>query len=156
MSETQDQKDIAFMRAALEMAEEGRGRTDFAPSIGCVIVKSGRIVARGRTQDGGVPHAEEVALANAAKNGEDASGATVYVTLEPCAMPDPGACVECADLLVKARVGRVVMAVIDPDPKTDGAGLKRLQEQGISTTVGVLREESIAQNEWFYRSRGLI
>lgn len=146
--------DIDFMRAALHIAEEGRGRTDFAPSIGCVIVKDGRIIGQGRTQDGGVPHAEETALASIA-SPDDAEGATAYVTLEPCATPDPGAAVECADLLVQAKVKRVVMAVIDPDPKTDGRGRKRLEAAGIETSVGVLRDEAIAQNEWFYKSRGM-
>lgn len=150
-----DSKDERFMRLALAEAEAGRGRTDFAPSIGCVLVKDGIVIARGRTQDGGVPHAEETALANL-PDGISAEGATAYVTLEPCATPDPGAAVECADLLVRARVARVVVAVIDPDPKTDGMGVKRLQAAGIDTKVGVLRVEAIAQNEWFYRSRGLI
>lgn len=146
--------DIEYMRAALHIAEEGRGRTDFAPSIGCVLVKDGRIIGRGRTQDGGVPHAEETALASLGSLAE-AEGATAYVTLEPCATPDPGAAVECADLLVRAKIKRVVMAVIDPDPKTNGMGCRRLEAAGIETCVGVLREEAIAQNEWFYRSRGM-
>ncbi len=155
MSVDQDMIDEAFMREALDVAEEGRGKTDFAPSIGCIIVRNGAIVARGRTQDGGVPHAEEMAIADL-KNIKLAEGATAYVTLEPCATPDPGAAVECVDLLIHARVGRVVMAVIDPDHKTNGMGLKRLQDAGVETKVGVLRDEAIAQNEWFYRSRGLI
>lgn len=152
---TQDDTDERFMRLALAEAEKGRGRTDFAPSIGCVLVKNGEVIARGRTQDGGVPHAEETALANLPE-GMSAEGATAYVTLEPCATPDPGAAVECADLVIRAKIARVVMAVIDPDPKTDGMGVRRLQAAGIETKVGILRDEAIAQNEWFYRSRGLI
>lgn len=142
------------MRAALDVAAEGIGRTDFAPSIGCVLVKDGKIIAQGRTQDGGVPHAEETAIA-ALPHFSDAEGATAYVTLEPCATPDPGANVECVDLLIRAHVARVVMAVIDPDYKTNGMGYKRLQDAGIETRVGVLRDEAIAQNLWFYRSRGM-
>lgn len=152
---SQDAEDEFYMREALAVAAEGVGRTDFAPSIGCVLVKNGRVIGRGRTQDGGVPHAEETAIADAIASGYTAEGATAYVTLEPCATPDPGARVECADLLVYARVKRVVMALIDPDPKTNGMGLKRLQDAGIETKVGVLRDDSIAQNPWFYQSRGL-
>jgi diaminohydroxyphosphoribosylaminopyrimidine deaminase/5-amino-6-(5-phosphoribosylamino)uracil reductase len=151
-----EDEDERYMRAALSIAEEGRGRTDFAPSIGCVLVKDGAVIGRGRTQDGGVPHAEETALGEAIAKGHDVRGATAYVTLEPCATPDPGSKVECTDLLIRAGIGRVVMAVIDPDPKTNGEGLKRLQAAGIETKVGVMREEAITQNEWFYRSRGLI
>ena len=143
------------MREALAVAEGGRGLTDFAPSIGCVIVQDGKIIARGRTQNGGVPHAEESAL-RCLENRAMAENATVYVTLEPCATPDPGAQCCCADLLIAARVGRVVMAVIDPDPKTNGGGLKRLTEAGIETSVGLLREEAVAQNEWFYESRRVV
>lgn len=146
------EQDEFFMRQALAIAEEGRGRTDFAPSIGCVLVKDGEIIARGRTQDGGVPHAEETALKLLADISM-AEGATAYVTLEPCATPDPGAGSCCADQLIKAKVARVVMAVIDPDPKTNGVGLQRLQAAGIETDVGLLRDEAIAQNVWFYQSR---
>ncbi len=150
-----ENNDEYFMRLALDVAEDGRGKTDFAPSIGCVLVKNGKVIAKGRTQDGGVPHAEETALAQLA-DIKMAEGCTAYITLEPCATPDPGANIECADLLVRAKVARVVMAVIDPDPKTNGMGLKRLKDAGISTRIGVLRDEAIAQNEWFYRDRRLI
>ncbi len=85
---TQDDTDERFMRLALAEAEKGCGRTGFAPSIGCVLVKNGEVIARGRTQDGGVPHAEETALANLPE-GMSAEGATAYVTLEPCAHRSP-------------------------------------------------------------------
>lgn len=145
-------QDGFFMRRALAVAEEGIGRTDFAPSIGCVIVKNGRVIARGRTQDGGVPHAEETALRNLPHRSM-AEGATVYVTLEPCAVQDPGAACSCSQLLVEAKVARVVMAVIDPDSKTDGRGLEKLRAAGIETTVGIMGQCARMQNEWFYRSR---
>lgn len=149
-----DDMDEFYMRAALAEAQDGIGKTDFAPSIGCVIVKDGQIIARGRTQDGGVPHAEATAFSSLA-NILEAQGATAYVTLEPCATPDPGAKSECVDLVIKAKIARVVIAVIDPDHKTNGMGLKRLHDAGIETRVGVLRDEAIAQNLWFYRSRGM-
>lgn len=144
--------DEEYMKQALAAAEPGRGRTGFAPSIGCVLVKDGKVLARARTADGGVPHAEATALALA---GAAARGATAYVTLEPCATPDPGAKTCCADLLVAAGVSRVVMATLDPDHKTNGKGKKKLEEAGIETSVGLLEAESHAQNPDFYRSRGI-
>lgn len=145
-----DFSDEYYMQLALDVAQEGVGKTDFAPSIGCVIVKDGKIIGKGRTQDGGVPHAEASTLKDI-----DAQGATAYVTLEPCATPDPGAECECADIVINAGIVRVVMAVIDPDPKTNGQGCRRLKEAGIETRVGVLQDEAIAQNLWFYQSRGM-
>ncbi len=147
--------DEIFMKQALAVAEEGRGRTDFAPSIGCVLVKDGRAIAYGRTQDGGVPHAETAALNSLFAQGLSAQGVTAYVTLEPCATADPGAECDCTSILIAAGVARVVMAVIDPDPKTNGMGLKRLTDAGIETRVGLLPDEAVAQNKWFYESRGL-
>jgi diaminohydroxyphosphoribosylaminopyrimidine deaminase/5-amino-6-(5-phosphoribosylamino)uracil reductase len=112
------------MGAALALASRGRGRTDPNPAVGCIIVRGGHVVGRGWTQPAGRPHAEAMALEQA---GESSVGATVYVTLEPCAhvsMRGPA----CADLLVAARVGRVVIAHIDPDPRTRGRGAARLAD----------------------------
>src|SRR6185436_12483869 len=100
----------AMMRAALTLARRSLGRTWPNPAVGCVIVKDGVIVGRGRTQDGGRPHAEADALAQA---GGAARGATVYVTLEPCS--HHGRTPPCADALVAAGVARVVSALEDPD-----------------------------------------
>ena len=99
-----------MMRAALALARRSLGRTWPNPAVGCVIVKDGRIVARGRTQDGGRPHAEVDALNKA---GDAARGATVYVTLEPCS--HFGKSPPCADALVRAGVARVVSAMEDPE-----------------------------------------
>src|SRR5690606_717224 len=118
--------DEAWMRLALRTAQDGCGKTGFAPSVGCVIVKDGVALARARTADGGVPHAEDAALSILARRNLSAQGATAYVTLEPCATPDPGAKTCCADLLVAAGVARVVMAAIDPDHKTNGEGREKL------------------------------
>ena len=124
------------MAAALALAERGRGRTWPNPCVGCVIVRDGVVVGRGWTQPGGRPHAEAVALAQA---GEGARGATAYVTLEPCAHASARG-PACADLLVAAGVGRVVAAIRDPDPRTDGSGLARLVAAGIATVAGVLAD----------------
>ena len=123
------------MDAAIALGERGRGRTAPNPNVGCVIVKDERIVGRGWTQDGGRPHAEAVALDEA---GEAARGATVYVTLEPCAHASARG-PACADLLAGAKPERVVVAVGDPDPRTDGRGMARLRAAGIAVEDGVQR-----------------
>ena len=126
--------DERHMRHALALAARGLGRTGRAPSVGCVIVApDGRVVGRGRTDESGRPHAEAVALAQA---GEAARGATVYVSLEPCAHIGSNG-PPCADALVKAGVARVVIAMTDPDPRTSGEGFARLRAAGIAVTEGV-------------------
>lgn len=145
--------DKKFMRMALEMAETGIGKTDFAPSIGCVIVKDGEVIGKGRTSDGGVPHAEDNALQDARKNGHNPEGATAYVTLEPCATADPGAEICCADLLIRAKIARMVTSLQDPDHKTNAKGTEALKKKGIETQVGLFAEEAMNQNMWFYESR---
>ena len=120
------------MAAAVALGERGRGRTAPNPNVGCVIVKDGLVVGRGWTQAGGRPHAEAMALAEA---GGAACGATVYVTLEPCAHRS-GRGPACADLLAEAGVTRVVAAIADPDPRTDGSGIARLRHAGIAVEIG--------------------
>lgn len=139
------------MAAALALASRGRGRTAPNPNVGCVLVKGGRVVGRGWTQPGGRPHAEAMALAEA---GEKSRGATAYVTLEPCAHASPRG-PACADLLIEGGVARVVAALRDPDPRTDGAGLARLAAAGIATDCGVLAAESRAAMAGFLTRRAL-
>jgi diaminohydroxyphosphoribosylaminopyrimidine deaminase/5-amino-6-(5-phosphoribosylamino)uracil reductase len=126
------------MRAAVALGERGRGRTAPNPNVGCLIVKDGRVAGRGWTRPGGRPHAEAVALAAA---GDAAGGATIYVTLEPCAHASARG-PACADLLVAAGPERVVAALRDPDPRTDGQGLERLRDAGITVETGVGAEEA--------------
>jgi diaminohydroxyphosphoribosylaminopyrimidine deaminase / 5-amino-6-(5-phosphoribosylamino)uracil reductase len=120
-----------MMRAALALARRSLGRTWPNPSVGCVIVRDGGVIARGRTQEGGRPHAEADAIAHA---GEPLKGATVYVTLEPCS--HHGRTPPCADALVAAGVARVVSALEDPDPRVKGQGHARLKAAGIAVEVG--------------------
>lgn len=123
--------DARWMAAAVAIGERGRGRTAPNPSVGCVIVRDDVVIGRGWTMPGGRPHAEAVALAQAG----DVTGATLYVTLEPCAhesLRGPA----CADLLVAAGPARVVVAMADPDPRTNGAGIARLRAAGIRVDVG--------------------
>jgi diaminohydroxyphosphoribosylaminopyrimidine deaminase/5-amino-6-(5-phosphoribosylamino)uracil reductase len=124
------------MDAAIALGERGRGRTAPNPNVGCVIVQGETVVGRGWTQPGGRPHAEAAALAQA---GEATGGATVYVTLEPCAHESSRG-PACADLLAAAKPARTVIALGDPDPRTNGAGIERLQAAGIQVDVGIQGE----------------
>jgi len=125
------------MDEALRLAEAARGRSAPNPNVGCVIVSSaGRIVGRGATAEGGRPHAEAVALAQAGKRARDA---TVYVTLEPCAHESARGAA-CTDLLLAARPARVVIALKDPDPRTSGKGIRRLRRAGIEVDLGLGRD----------------
>jgi diaminohydroxyphosphoribosylaminopyrimidine deaminase/5-amino-6-(5-phosphoribosylamino)uracil reductase len=130
--------DRRFMAAALRLGRRNLGHTFPNPAVGAVVVADGRVVGRGWTADGGRPHAEVLALAEA---GEAARGATVYVTLEPCS--HHGRTPPCADALVEAGVGRVVVPFEDPDPRVAGQGLQRLESAGIKVTRGVLAEEAL-------------
>ena len=132
------------MAAALALGRRGLGRAWPNPAVGCVVVRDGRVVGRGATRPGGRPHAEAVALARA---GAAARGATAYVTLEPCA--HHGATPPCADALVAAGVARVVMAMRDPDPRTDGGGAARLRAAGVAVEEGVLGARAAADHAGF-------
>jgi diaminohydroxyphosphoribosylaminopyrimidine deaminase/5-amino-6-(5-phosphoribosylamino)uracil reductase len=131
------------MRRALELAETMRGRTGENPAVGCVIVKAGAVIAEGATGEGGRPHAEEIALAQA-----DARGATAYLTLEPCARRTSGA-KACAELLRDAGAARVVIACADPHPFARGAGIALLYEAGIAVELGLMEAEARALNAEF-------
>ncbi|HEX4695160.1 bifunctional diaminohydroxyphosphoribosylaminopyrimidine deaminase/5-amino-6-(5-phosphoribosylamino)uracil reductase RibD [Sphingomonas sp.] len=145
------------MHAALALAERGRGRTAPNPNVGCVIVQpapakgGGKVVGRGWTQPGGRPHAEAMALAAA---GEAARGSTVYTTLEPCAHVSPRG-PACSDLLVEAGVARVVAALGDPDPRTDGRGHDRLRAGGIVVETGVEADGAARSMAGFLTRRSL-
>jgi diaminohydroxyphosphoribosylaminopyrimidine deaminase / 5-amino-6-(5-phosphoribosylamino)uracil reductase len=116
-----------WMGAAIALSERGRGRTWPNPNVGCLVVHGDRVVGRGWTADGGRPHAEAIALAQA---GDAVRGATLYTTLEPCAHASERG-PTCSDLIVEAGVARAVIAVRDPDSRTDGNGAARLRSAGI-------------------------
>ena len=141
----QKKTDHRFMALALMLGRQGLGRVAPNPSVGCVIVQSGQIVGRGRTADGGRPHAEVVALAQA---GNAAAGATAYVTLEPCA--HHGQTGPCAQALVQAGVVRVVVATTDPNPLVSGAGLQMLRDAGIEVLTGVLEPQAKRDHAGFF------
>ena len=135
------------MARAVQLARRGLYSADPNPRVGCVLVRSGRIIGEGWHERAGGPHAERAAIESA---GTGVSGATAYVTLEPCS--HTGRTGPCADALIEARVARVVCAATDPNPLVDGTGVRRLREAGISVTVGVLEASAAALNPG-YRSR---
>jgi len=143
------------MRLALDWAVKGLYSTSPNPRIGCVIVKDGRVIGAGVTQPAGQAHAEVQALADAAARGNDVRGATAYVTLEPC--NHFGRTPPCSDALVRAGVGRVVAAMLDPNPLVAGQGLAKLEAAGIAVSTGLLAEQAYELNIGFFSrmQRGL-
>lgn len=141
--------DEKFMRAALREAGRGLGQTSPNPAVGAVVVRGGRIVARGFHRRAGEPHAEIEAL-HAMKNPSLARGATIYVTLEPCSTH--GRTPPCADAIIRAGFARVVIGAVDPNPAHAGRGVELLHTAGIAVTVGILesecRELNAAFNKW--------
>lgn len=133
-----------MMRAALALARRSLGRTWPNPAVGCVIARDGRVIARGRTQDGGRPHGEAEAIAQATGS---LKGATAYVTLEPCS--HHGKSPPCADSLIAAGIARVVSAMEDPYPRVNGRGHAKLREAGIAVDVGEGAAEAAEINAGF-------
>ena len=134
------------MRMALDLARKGKGWTTPNPLVGAVIVKDGRVIGQGYHQKYGHPHAEVNAIASAK---EDVTGATVYVTLEPCS--HFGKTPPCSDLLIDKNIKRVVVGMLDPNPLVAGKGIERLRNNGIEVVTGVLEEESQKLNEIFIK-----
>ena len=141
MAATTDPGDASHMTAALGLAARGLGRVWPNPTVGCVVVRDGRVVGRGWTQPGGRPHAESEALRRA---GDGARGATAYVTLEPCA--HQGETPPCAEALVAAGIRRAVAAIEDPDPRVSGRGIETLRTAGIEAECGALADAAARLN----------
>lgn len=137
--------DARHMVHALALGRRGLGRVAPWPSVGCVIVRNGRVVGRGTSDRATLRHAERVALDQA---GAAARGATVYVTLEPCA--HHGRTPPCADALIAAGVARVVVATGDPNPLVAGRGLARLGQAGIAVETGLGEAEARADQRGFF------
>jgi len=130
------------------LAERGRGATSPNPVVGAVIVKDGEIVGAGYHERYGGPHAEVNALAQA---GPKASGATLYVTLEPCSIS--GKTPPCTDAIVAAGISRTVVPVEDPNPSVSGRGVSILREAGLEVELGLMREEARALNAPYFKYR---
>ena len=139
--------DEQFMVQALRLAKRAYGQTSPNPMVGAVLVQDGEVIGRGWHHRAGAPHAEIEALADAARRQRSVSGATVYVTLEPCCTH--GRTPPCTEALIRAGVSRVVVAAVDPNPRHAGQGLVRLREAGITVDSGVLEAESNRLNEAF-------
>jgi diaminohydroxyphosphoribosylaminopyrimidine deaminase/5-amino-6-(5-phosphoribosylamino)uracil reductase len=129
--------DRRWMEAALNLGERSLGLAAPNPSVGAILVKDGAVVGRAVTAPGGRPHAEPLAIAQA---GEAARGATLYVTLEPCA--HVGSSPPCAEAVIAAGVARVVSAIEDPNPRVAGQGHARLRQAGVAVEVGLLAEQA--------------
>jgi len=140
------QQDAAFMQLALDLAKQGEFTTTPNPSVGCVLVKDGEVVGKGFHAKAGEPHAEVMALREA---GENARGATAYVTLEPCS--HFGRTPPCAKGLVEASVSKVIAAMCDPNPQVAGKGLQILSDAGIESAVGLLEENAEQLNKGFLK-----
>lgn len=134
------------MKRALELASKGRGRVNPNPMVGAVIVKNDQIIGEGFHEFFGGNHAEVNALNMA---GENAKGAEIYVTLEPCS--HFGKTPPCALALVKAGIKKVIIAMKDPNPIVSGRGIKILRDNGIEVVVGVCCEEAVKLNEIFIK-----
>lgn len=140
-------EDTRYMRAAISLSLRGQGRTTPNPNVGCIIVRDGIVVGRGWTQPGGRPHAE----AQAVNQAQDlAQGATAYVTLEPCFHLSPRG-PRCTDMLMRSGVSRVVIAVRDPDPRTNGQSIAALRAQGIDVEIGILATEARSAMAGFFQ-----
>ena len=133
------------MSEALRLAKKGMGWTFPNPMVGAVLVKNGRIIGKGYHKKVGLPHAEIEALANVT---EDPEGATLYVSLEPCAYF--GRTPPCVLEIIKKKIAQVVCAVLDPNPKVNGKGIDILKKAGIIVKTGVCVEKAVQLNEAFF------
>lgn len=140
------------MRRALRLAERARGQTSPNPLVGAVLVRDGQVVGEGYHHRAGGPHAEILALRAA---GEAARDATLYLTLEPCS--HHGRTPPCSPAVIAARIGRLVVATADPNPRVAGEGIARVRAAGIPVEVGLLSAEARRQNAAYRKwvTRGL-
>jgi len=139
-----DTHDLHFMQHALDLARKGVGLASPNPTVGCVIVKDGAILAEGFHQYDARDHAEIIALKQA---GDRARGGTLYVTLEPC--NHAGRTGPCTEAILKAGIARVVAAMEDPNPKTRSTGFAKLRTNGVEVETGLLEQEAQKLNEAF-------
>lgn len=138
--------DEYYMQRALHLAARAQGRTSPNPAVGAVLVKDEQVVGEGYHRQAGSPHAEVMALQRA---GDNARGASLYVTLEPCC--HFGRTPPCCQAVIDYGVARVVAATLDPNPLVAGKGIALLREAGISTEVGILQEQARRLNEFFFK-----
>ncbi|HSZ57206.1 MAG TPA: bifunctional diaminohydroxyphosphoribosylaminopyrimidine deaminase/5-amino-6-(5-phosphoribosylamino)uracil reductase RibD [Tepidisphaeraceae bacterium] len=137
MANRLEQIDESFMRSALALAAKGRGAVEPNPMVGCVIVRNDRLIGEGYHRKFGGPHAEANALEACT---ESPAGATAYVTLEPCCHPNKKT-PPCVPRLIEAKLARVVVGCVDPNPAVSGKGIEELRQAGIEVTAPELEAE---------------
>lgn len=137
--------DAGFMKIALKLSEKGLGRTEPNPLVGAVVVKDNRILSTGYHRAYGAAHAESMALENV-----HSPGATLYLTLEPCA--HFGKTPPCTELIIAKKISRVVMAMLDPNPLVNGRGLERLQACAIQTSCGLYADWAARINRHYLKA----
>ena len=142
-----------FLRTALTLAEHAIGLSSPNPRVGCVLVRDSQIIGQGFTQAAGQAHAEVMAIRDAQAHKHDTTGATAYVTLEPCS--HHGRTPPCVEALIQARVARVVVACLDPNPQVAGQGVTNLRNAGIVVEV-LPAEHPIAGEVVFKKNIGQI
>ena len=143
---TSTDADVKYMSLALELAKKGRGKVEPNPMVGAVVVKNDLAVGMGYHQAFGGPHAEVFAIS---EGKEACAGATLYVSMEPCA--HYGKTAPCVDAIIKAGIKKVVIAIIDPNPITSGKGMRKLQEAGIDVKLGVMESQAAKLNAPFLK-----
>jgi diaminohydroxyphosphoribosylaminopyrimidine deaminase/5-amino-6-(5-phosphoribosylamino)uracil reductase len=136
-----------FMKRTLELAARARGMTSPNPLVGALLVKKGRIISEGYHRKAGTPHAEAIAIDLA---GERASGATLYVNLEPCCHKDKRT-PPCTQKIISSGIATVVVAMEDPNPKVSGKGIEELKKAGIKVVSGVMEEKARRLNEYYIK-----
>jgi len=141
--------DVKYMRMALKLAAKGTGSVEPNPAVGAVIVKANRVVGRGWHKKFGGPHAEINALADCRGMGVDPAEATMYVTLEPCC--HRGKTGPCSDAIIEAKMGRVVIAMVDPAGHANGRGIEQLENAGIKIEIGLCEREAKILNAPFIK-----
>lgn len=146
---SESSKFAPLMRRALRLAARGKGWTSPNPMVGAVLLKDDRIIGEGFHTAVGCMHAEREALVDCRRRGNEPTGATMVVTLEPCC--HQGRTPPCTDAIIEAGVGRVIVAHQDPNPQVDGKGLIILRDNGIAVEVGLMADEAITLNEVYCR-----
>jgi diaminohydroxyphosphoribosylaminopyrimidine deaminase/5-amino-6-(5-phosphoribosylamino)uracil reductase len=136
--------DVTIMQRAIDLAWKGSGYVSPNPMVGAILVKNGRIIGEGFHERFGGPHAEIHAIRNAK---ESTQGATLYVNLEPCSISEKTP--PCTESIIKAGISRVIVAMKDPNPKINGAGISSLQKHGIEVVVGIGEKEARKLNRFF-------
>jgi len=136
------------MSLALRLAKKAEGMTSPNPLVGAVVVKRGKIIGRGYHKKAGLAHAEIEAFKDAAKKRNSLTGATLYVTLEPCCHTDKKT-PPCVKTIIEKRISKVFVAMLDPNPKVSGRGVKMLRKNGIEVEVGILEDKAQKLNEAF-------